>query len=246
MGDDDVAGLVIRLHSERLDVTAIYALEAHRPDPRIIPALASAFDNRKSKRDRQKIAGTLLRLGERSEKYFDFLAHYAQSAVDDRAPSFAKYDSNGRPIKGQFSAEFENWCAQNGKDRRSVAALQVSEYPEDILALGEAEDSRSIPILRQGLDSPYPMVVALSVQGLGRLRDIAAIPLIASVAERFPEKSRAIAIELPWYAWPEAEALRVRLVPDRKARDFDAADVEAVRSIERKRVLSRSGVRVEK
>jgi hypothetical protein len=205
-----------------------------------VPALEAAFDHRAAKSEKQAIAETLLRLGNKSERLFEFLATYAREAVEDRTPFFLKVDAEGGAVPGQFSAEFENWCAQNDKDPRSVAALQWMTYPKDVLALAEVQDPRASELLRKGLDSPNPAVVSVSVRGLGRLRDVAAIPLIAKACDRLPSARRSVAVELPWYSLPAADALMERLVPDRKTRDRYAADVNRLRRAELDRIMSRT------
>ena len=80
-----------------------------------------------------------------------------------------------------------------------------------------AQDSRAAELFREGLDSPNPLVVSLSVQGLGRLQDATAIPLIAKACERLPRSAiRGISMQLPWFSRPEADALMQRLTPDRE------------------------------
>ena len=188
------------------------------------------------------LAVTLLRLGEKASRYFEFLAGYAREAIEDRSPFFAKYDSNGRAIRGEFSAEFENWCARNGKDPRAIAAIQLGGQPEDVLMLAKAQDQRALELFRRGLDSPNPGVLGYSVQGLARLQDINSIPLIAGAADRLPSSERlAIAMQLPWYSRPEAEPLVRRLVPDRGLRDSLNAQVQKQQFDELTRTLRRQG-----
>jgi len=242
LGQDTLSELLSRLASEQFDESVLQAIEGHPPDPRITPALEAAFGRRVAKSEKQEIAVTLLRLGDKSAEYFDFLAKYAREAVEDRTPCFIYVDANGRAVKGRFSPAFENWCALNGKDPKSVAAVQIGVYPRDVLFLARSQDPRAADLLRKGLDSPNPTVVAFSVEGLGRLQDAAAIPLIAKAYENLPEDGRvAVAMELPWYSSPEAYRLMERLVPDPKYRDFLAAEVQRLRLAESKRVLSRTG-----
>ena len=132
---------------------------------------------------------TLIRLGQRSQEYFDFLAAFARRAIDDRTPFFGKVDQDGRITRGEFSSEFLNWCANNDKNPRELAAPQISDYLEDTMLLAEAEDPRAVELFRRGLDSLNPFVVQASVQGLGRQQDVAAIPLIAKACQRPPGKS---------------------------------------------------------
>ena len=49
----------------------------------------------------------------------------AREAVEDSAPSFIRTDANGVSVRGEFSAEFLNWCVLHGKDPRAVAAIQA-------------------------------------------------------------------------------------------------------------------------
>jgi hypothetical protein len=242
LGQDELSKLLERLTTNTLDVSVLYSLEGQPPDARTIPALAAAFEQKELKKEKQWVAATLLRLGEKSDRYFDFLAGYAREAVEDRTPSFERYDANGRAIRGQFSAEFENWCAQNGKDPRAVTAIQLGVYPEDVLMLAKAQDQRALDLFKQGLDSPNPGVVGYSVQGLARLQDITAIPLIARTAERLPIGARGIiAMQLPWYSRPEAEPLIARLVPDQGLRDSLKREVQMQQFAELSRALRRQG-----
>jgi len=240
LGQDDVETLLVRLGTQPLDLHSLYALEAHPPDPRIIPALEQTFDSRNDKSEKQEIAVTLLRLGDRPAKLFEFLAGYARIAVEDRTPLFMDFDGNGRAIRGRFSAEFDNWCKLNAQDPKTIAARQIGEYPKDVLFLARSQDPRANAIFREGLESPYPNVVAYSVQGLGRLQDTTALPLVAKACERLRGGQIAVAMELPWYGTREAEALMERLVPDRKGRDFLTRQVQQMRVIELKEALSRA------
>jgi HEAT repeat protein len=239
--------LLATLRSDRLDASDLWKLESQPTDSRTIPALKAAFQSRTEKGAKQRIAATLLRLGERAGPYFDFLAGYATEAIEDRTPSFIKYDSSGHSVRGQFSAAFENWCAQNAKDMRAVAAIQIHDYPEDLLMLAQADDPRARDLFRRGLESPNELVVAFSVQGLGRLQDIAALPLIAKALQDLPVDARnAVALQLPWFERPEADGLMERLLPDPKLRDYVTSQIRQQRLIEIKRVLSRTGSTTQK
>jgi len=234
VGQDDLATLLGRLAGKGLDHSALIALEGHPPDPRIIPGLEAAFGGREAKDEKQWIAVALLRLGDKSEKYFDFLAGFVRVAVEDRAPF---------PVekRGEFTAEFQNWCANNGKDPQT-AASQVAAYTRDGHFLAMGQDPRATDLFRRGLESPNVTVVAFCVEGLARLQDVAAIPLIAKAADRFPPGAwRAIAMQLPWFGRLEAYQLMERLEPDRRSREFQIDQVERTRLAEANRVLSRTG-----
>src|ERR1039457_3402359 len=73
---DEVTALLARLSSEPLDESVLDAIERQPYDDRIVPALEAAFDHRAPKSEKQAIAETLVRLGDKSRKYFEFLASY--------------------------------------------------------------------------------------------------------------------------------------------------------------------------
>jgi len=247
LAQDTLDGLLGRLSEKPLNQAVLWKIEAQRTDPRTIPALEAAFAKRQVKREKQWIAATLLRLGEKSADYFNYLAGYAKEAVEDRTPFFEVFDQNGRSIRGQFSAEFENWCALNHKDPKQVVAVQFGDYPVDVLTLAQAEDRRAIELFERGLDSPNPGVVAYSAQGLGRLNVVGAIPRIAEAFNRLPPGDRTIvAAQLPWYAGGDAEQLFERLMPGAALRESWRATVQMQRDPELKRILSREGRAVPK
>jgi len=232
--------LLGRLSEHTLDRRVLWDLEAHPPDARILPALRAAFEKRSDKEGKQWIAVSVLRLGERSNTYFDFLAAYATKAIDDRTPAFFRVDGQGHAVRGEFSVEFLSWCAANGEDPKLTAAKQLSEYPQDVSFLAEAEDARADGLFRRGLDSPNPGVVGYSVEGLGRLGDVSALPLIEGAAKHVAGGPLIIEMYLPWYNRPEAYALLQRLEPNPKTRDGLIRQVAIARENESRRVLSRT------
>jgi hypothetical protein len=218
-------------------------LESLPLEAKTLPALRAEFERRQEKGEKQKIASTLLRLGDTSDRYFQFLAGYAKAAIDDRTPLWEKFDREGRWVRGEFSAEFETWCELNHRKPSEVAAIQFRVYTEDVKFLAEIDDRRSIDLLRRGLESPYPGVVAYSVEGLGRSQDVSAIPLIARAFERLPVGDRmGVAVQLPWYASPDAYQLMVRLDPNPRSREYSIQMVQMQRQGELKRIQSRTSL----
>jgi hypothetical protein len=236
---DRLGNLLTQLVSGPFDQSILYKIQAEPDDPRTLPALKGAFERSTVKREKELIAWTAMRLGDTSPEYYSYLSGMAKLAIEDRSPLFAKYDSNGSFVRGEFSAVFLNWCAANGKDPRTVAALQVGEYPDDVLALARAQDSRSRELLRQGLESPNPLIVAYSVQGLGRLQDVEALPLIAKAVDRIRESERfVISMNLPWYSRAEAFELMARIIPAQEVRETLTKDVQEIQAEERDRFQS--------
>jgi hypothetical protein len=218
-------------------------LESLPLDAKTLPALRAEFERRQAKEEKQKIAATLLRLGDTSDRYFQFLAGYAKEAIDDRTPLWERFDREGRWVRGQFSAEFENWCAQHHKNPNEVAAVQFMGYMMDVKFLAEIDDRRAIDLLRRGLESPYPGVVAYSAEGLGRLQDAASIPAIEKAVERLPAADRiVVATQLPWYSAPEAYQLMERLDPNPKSREYSIQLIQTQRLSELKRIQTRTAL----
>ena len=241
--ESKLEALLAQLSGSQFNPGILFQIEAQPPDPRTIPALEAAFDKRQAKQEKQWTALTLLRLGDKDNRYFDYLAGFVKQAVEDRAPQVLKYDSGGKEIKGQLSAEIQNWCALNHQDPKHMAALQLNEYPMDVMTLAMADDRRALDLFLQGLDSPYPLVVGYATEGLGRLGASSAIRLISQACERLPLDARAaVAMQLPWFTGNSAaDQLLQRLVPDPARRDHFRAGVQSLRSIELQRTLAREG-----
>jgi hypothetical protein len=243
---DGLTELLARLVSDPSDRSILYSLEREPPDPRTMPALRSAFERGKTTEEKQSIAATLLRLGENSSEYFDYLAGLAKEAIEDRTPFFIKYDNAGNSIQGQFDPGFQNWCAENHKDPRAVAGVQAGVYLNDVRILAYAQDSRAVELLRQGLESTNVWVVAYSVEGLGRLHDVAALPLIAKALDRVKTGDwTAVAEPLSWFRTPEAERLLDRFIPDPLMRDVTRRQIQMMQLSETNSVLQRMGKRVQ-
>jgi hypothetical protein len=118
----------------------------------------------------------------------------------------------------------------------------MGEQPGDVLALARVNDIPSRDLLRNGLESPNPLVVAYSVQGLGRIQDWDAIPLIEKAARRLnPAEHLTLAMQLPWFTSPQADRLMRELLPDSNARDFFTREVRSLQAIEIEAAQHRSG-----
>lgn len=154
---DRLDELLAKLSARPIDESTLLSIERQRTDPRIRASLSRAFESSTSKREKQWIALTLTHLDAHADNYVAFLTEPAKDAIEDQAPYFAAYDGSGRQIRGQFSPIFQNWCAQNGKDPRAMAALQTYDEPEDVLMLARANAPQSRDLLRKGLNSSNPL-----------------------------------------------------------------------------------------
>jgi hypothetical protein len=237
---DELVRLLDRLGAGPVDQATLNSLEGRPLDPKTIPALKAAFDRNDRKRDKQLIAVTLIRLGE-SNTYFDFLAHHAKQAIDDRSPSFLKYDPEGKVVKGQYAAAFENWCAQNGKSPKSMEEFQ-SDSAMDVLMLAWAQEPRAEELFIRGLNSLHEFVVAYSIEGLGRLQAASAIPKIAEVFGRFPASiAKGLGMQLAWFSDLRAYQLMQRVIPDERLRNSLREGIARQRKMEVERAVRRAG-----
>jgi hypothetical protein len=240
---DSAALLPAYLKDRPIDEGILLEIERHPVSRETLPALETAFRQGGSKHDLQLIAATIIRLGDKSERYYDYLAKCAHEAIEDRTPFFVSYDNKGHAIRGKLDPGFENWCALNGKDPMAVAAAQLGEQPGDVLTLARVNDIRSRDLLRSGLESPNPSIVAYSVQGLGRIQDWDAFPLIETASRRLnPGEHLTLAMQLPWFTAPQADRLMRELLPDSNARDLFTRQVRGLQFAESEAAQRRSGV----
>jgi hypothetical protein len=234
--------LLAHLEDRPIDVDVLSDIERQPVTRETLPALEAAFSRGGSKHDLQRIAATIIRLGDKSERYYDYLAEFAREAIKDATPIFVSYDSEGHSIRGKLDPGFENWCALNGKDPMAIVAAQMGEQPGDVLTLARVNDTRSRDLLRSGLESPNPLVVAYSIQGLGRIQDWDAVPLIEKASRRLnPGEHLTLAMQLPWLTSPQADRLLRELVPDSNLRDDLTRDVRRMQAIEIEAAQRRSG-----
>lgn len=112
-------------------------------DARVVPALRRAFAQRTSKRDKQRIAVTLIHLNDKSDQYFDYLAKYAKEAIQDTTPSPLVYDRNGQLVHGETNPAFQQWCVAQRRDPKEVAGVYLVELPQDVWFLGDTRDARA-------------------------------------------------------------------------------------------------------
>jgi hypothetical protein len=234
--------LLAHLEDRPVDVDVLRDIERQPVTRETLPALEAAFSRGGSKHDLQLIAATIVRLGDKSERYYDYLAEYAREAIKDPTPIFVSYDNEGHTIRGKLDPGFENWCALNGKDPMAIVAAQMGEQPGDVLALARVNDIRSRDLLRSGLESPNLLVVAYSVQGLGRIQDWDAVPLIEKASQRLnPGEHLTLAMQLPWFTAPQADRLMRELLPDSNARDMFTREVRRLQAAESEAAQRRNG-----
>jgi len=193
-----------------------------RGDKRAIPALEKAFQKATDRIDKEGIAGSLVRLGDKNEIYCNFLAQYARAAVENDMPFPYEFDADGeiignpKDVPEKYAPDFLAWCKKHGEQTGSTAQQALYGLPVDLLALAATGDSRGSEILFRGLESRNYYVATFAARGLARLQDRRAIKPIIQACERAPGMAEVIAEALVFFDDPEAQSAAARFIHNRK------------------------------
>jgi HEAT repeat protein len=187
-----------------------------RPDIRLlaeagatqaIPALKQEFAATKDTLLKLAIASALVRLGDKDQPYWDFLAEEARTAVENDAPPVFQLDSHGKVDQRGPSPEFIAWAKAHNLDPPAAAQAQTLELPGNFLYLAETGDPRGRELLRRGLKSSNFTIQSIATRGLAKLHDEDSIPLIVEVCGKMTgERASYIARALLFFDDPRAEA----------------------------------------
>jgi hypothetical protein len=152
------------------------------------------------------IASALVRLGDNNNIYWNYLVEQATEAINSGLPFPIARDSQGVPIRGQLSPEFNAWIKAHNIPPEAVGDLAFS-LPGKVISLAETGDPRGIPLLRRALQSPNPFMALFAAKGLALIHDKASIPLIIAVCKRsYPDEAEAIAESLIYFDDAEAQS----------------------------------------
>jgi hypothetical protein len=195
-----------------------------------IAALEEQFRRVQDTQDKANIAGTLVKLGDKDNAYWDFLAKLATQALDSDAPDFMSYDAQGKALPGPSPA-FIAWAKAHNVPPNGPAGTAAEDamywFPGKVALLGSTGDPRAIPLLRQALSSPNHMIEIVAAKGLAEMQDKDSIPLIIEACKRAPaEGASAIAESLVYFDDPSAQKAvdtyvdkdRAKLLRETKAR----------------------------
>jgi hypothetical protein len=177
-----VQSLLDRLGEPRLDLGVVSSL-ANYQDDRVLPSLKDAFEARQSKEDRQYIAKSIVRLGEKDEKYYRYLESFAKEAIESDIPDPYVYGADGAEVRGKLSPQFNVWAEKRGISVAEAHYRATNTYPTDVMRFGGTRDHRNLSLLRQGLKSLNLMVVAASADALALMNDVDSIPVILRMIE---------------------------------------------------------------
>lgn len=149
-------------------------------DPKVLPDLRDAFFRETQPIPRQSLAAALVRLRDSDPQYFNYLALWARDAVASDLPYSCGFKSGTTPDgRTEFPPDFIAWAQTHNLALSDALRKAAIELPAAVEALGEAADSRALPILLRGLTSPNGCIVRTSAFGLARLHNTVAIePII--------------------------------------------------------------------
>ena len=169
----------------------------------------------------------LIRLGAPEDEYWEFLAEQAEVAIaqNHRRPYPLDLDEKGELVPGSLSPEFRAWCTEHQIEPAPFAMKAVTEEPGDVLMLAAVADPRSRSLLRRALESKNHHIVIYGAQGLARIGDTAAVPLVIEAGRRTPTAFHPfVGVALVFFDDPIAASEAERLLePERLARAREAA-----------------------
>jgi len=178
-----------------------------------IPILENKFVHTQDPVDKAKIAGVLVRLGDKNDTYWDFLAGVVTVAVDSDAPDVADSDAQGKSLPG-LSPKFIAWAKAHNIPPAEAASNATYVLPAEVMMLGDTRDRRAIPLLRRALHSPNYLIVSAAADGLAEIGDEASVPLIISACKDAPVDARgAIAESLVYFDDAQAQKIVDKFVP---------------------------------
>ena len=178
-----------------------------------IPALEKEFGRVQDPLLKAKIAGGLLRLGDKDNAYWDFLVQFAAPAIESDAPNFMEIGPDGKFLPGP-SADFIAWAKGHNLSTESPGENSVYLLPAKVILLGWSGDPRGIPLLRRALLSPNYQVEIAAALGLAEIGDQDSVPFIVEACRKAPADAAAvIAQSLIYFDTPEAQGAVDRYIP---------------------------------
>lgn len=188
-----------------------------------VPMLEEKFVHTQDALDKAHIASALVRLGDKNDIYWDFLVKLATQAVENDAPSFVGYDSEGKLVPGP-SPEFRAWAKAHKLSPEALGEEYMSLLPGAVGLLALTGDSRAVPLLRRALLSPNHQVKIVAAMGLAEIGDKDSIPLIVDECKKAPADAAAvIARSLVYFDEPEAQSAVDQYISKEAAKTYREA-----------------------
>ena len=183
-----------------------------------IPILKEQFNRVDDQITKAKIAAALLRMGDKDNRYWNFLVEFANPALQSETPDYIGYDQQGKPVPGP-SPEFQAWAKAHNFSGESELEDSVRVASTGVIFLGWSRDLRAIPLLRKALLSPNHMLEIFAAMGLAEIGDKESIPFIIEACKRAPaEPAAAMAETLVYFDDNTAQTAVDLFVPNDRAR----------------------------
>lgn len=167
--------------------------------------------------DKAHTASALVRLGDGSDVYWDFLLQQATLAEDSGAPEFLIYNTEGKATAGP-SPEFIEWAKAHAVSVSDTGSAELILLPGMVGLLGMTGDHRAIPLLRRALSSPNYQIEVAGARGLAKVQDRESIPLIKNACQKAPAGAAAsiAAASLVYFDAPEAQLAAETYIPKKR------------------------------
>ena len=215
-GQQTVEELISQLQRGQFDAATLHSLARARA-VQAIPGMKQQFDAKQDVVMKMALASALVRLGEKTPVYWDYLVKYATSAVGNDAPFPTPFDSQGKVVREHLAPEFLQWAKAHNTDPNTAAETQIYVLPAYLGFLAMTGETRGLAVLRKGLSSPNYMVQAMAAKGLAKLQDIDSVPRIIEVCAKAPsDVAPLIARSLVFFNTPQASSAAERFIPDRE------------------------------
>jgi HEAT repeat protein len=183
----------------------------------VLPALEQQFAGATDVATQAIVANALVRLGDKDNKYWNFLLQQATLAVDSDLPDPFR-DSQGNATGRQLSPEFKAWIQAHHVDASTAINSALYDLPGKVMLLGETGDPRGIPLLRRALQSHNYQIVAWATKGLAQTQDKESIPLIIVAVQRAPPEYKSLIAEsLAYFDDAQAQSAVDTYMPKDKA-----------------------------
>ena len=189
---------------------SIYFVEqlAQAKASQAVPMLEAKFTHTKDVSDRAHVASALIRLGDKNDIYWEFLAKHAATAVESDAPDFMNFDPQAKTGAGP-SPEFIAWAKAHNVPPNGPNGTAAEDamywFPARVLLLGITGDRRAVPLLRKALLSPNHMIEIAAATGLAEIQDKDSIPFIIDACRKAPPAAAGPIAE-PLIYFDDAEA----------------------------------------
>ena len=221
---DKVANAISQVESGNFTMAAVDQI-ARAHAVQAIPVLEKQFVVASEEANlKGKIASALVRLGDNNNVYWNYLVEQATEAIHSDLPLPIAYDSNGTPLRGQMPPELIAWANAHNVSPESAGESALFLLPGKMTFLASTGDPRGVPLLRQALQSPNSLIVAMAAKGLALIQDKPSIPLIIAACKRpYPDESETIAQSLIYFDDADAQSAADLYLPKEFARSLREA-----------------------